>query len=67
MVVTACCVLHNICEIHGDTFDDDWLEESHSLRDLEEPCTPTDNSEEVDAQYIRQALGDYVDSNPVVD
>ena len=24
-VVAACCVLHNICEIHGDTFDDEWL------------------------------------------
>ena len=24
-VVAACCVLHNICEIHGDAFDDDWL------------------------------------------
>ena len=23
-VVAACCVLH-ICEIHGDAFDDDWL------------------------------------------
>ena len=24
-LVAACCVLHNICEVHGDTFDDDWL------------------------------------------
>ena len=24
-LVDACCVLHNICEVHGDTFDDDWL------------------------------------------
>ena len=24
-VVAACCVLHNICEIHGDTFDEEWL------------------------------------------
>ena len=20
-VITACCILHSICEIHGDTFD----------------------------------------------
>jgi hypothetical protein len=25
-IAKACCTLHNICEIHGDVFDDDWLE-----------------------------------------
>ena len=24
-VIAACCVLHNVCEIHGDTFNNDWL------------------------------------------
>ena len=24
-LVASCCVLHNICEIHGDSFNDDWL------------------------------------------
>ena len=24
-LATACCVLHNICEIHGDDFNDKWL------------------------------------------
>ena len=24
-LVTACCVLHNICEIHADSFNDEWL------------------------------------------
>ena len=23
-VIAACCVLHNICEIHGDGFDESW-------------------------------------------
>ena len=22
--VAACCTLHNVCEIHGDSFDDSW-------------------------------------------
>ena len=25
--VTACCILHNMCEIYGDTFHESWLEE----------------------------------------
>ena len=24
-LLAACCALHNICEIHGDTFDEEWL------------------------------------------
>ena len=24
-LVAACCVLHNVCEVHGDVFDDEWL------------------------------------------
>ena len=24
-VVGACCVLHNICQIHGDAFNNEWL------------------------------------------
>ena len=26
-LVTACCVLHNLCEVHGDSFNNDWLTE----------------------------------------
>ena len=60
-VVIACCVLHNICEIHGSTFSDDWLngitlEESES----EEPATSTRREESTeDFSYIIQALIDY--------
>ena len=25
-VVGACCMLHNICEIHNDTFNEEWLQ-----------------------------------------
>ena len=25
-LVAACCVLHNMCEVHGDLFDNSWLE-----------------------------------------
>ena len=26
-IITACCILHNMCEIHGDTFNEEWLED----------------------------------------
>ena len=25
-LVAACCVLHNICEIHGEHFNEEWME-----------------------------------------
>ena len=25
-LVSACCVLHNVCEIHGDHFNVEWLD-----------------------------------------
>lgn len=28
MFVLSCCILHIICEIHGDEFNDDCLEDS---------------------------------------
>ena len=24
-MVTVCAILHNICEVHGDEFDQEWL------------------------------------------
>ena len=66
MVVTACCILHNVCEIHGDVFDNEWLEHSQNP-DFEEPITNIaagDNDEE-DAKDIRQALVRYVHSHPL--
>ena len=26
-VVGVCCVLHNICEIHNDAFNKEWLQD----------------------------------------
>ena len=26
-IITACCILHNTCEVHGDAFVDNWLDE----------------------------------------
>ena len=26
-IISACCVLHNICEVHKEQFDEMWMEE----------------------------------------
>ena len=32
--MTACCVLHNICEVHSESFSDNWLEDvGHNITD----------------------------------
>lgn len=41
IVITACCTLHNICEIHGEEFDTDWLPEAISQPSDD---TPTDTT-----------------------
>ena len=33
-LVAACCVLHNVREVHGDTFNEDWLEGIESTTDI---------------------------------
>lgn len=52
-VVAACCVLHNVCEIHGEEFSDEWLEgvESESGSAAATPAQPQDS-----AVSIRDAL-----------
>ena len=53
-VIAACCVLHNMCEIHMESFDDDWMEGSSTeLRQPEVPRTASDNDRPSD---IRDAL-----------
>ena len=35
-VVAACCILHNVCEVHDERFNDQWLESLSGL-----PQSPT--------------------------
>ena len=32
-VVTACCVLYNFFEVHGHSFDEEWLQDHSPLDD----------------------------------
>lgn len=57
-LVTACCILHNLCEIHGDSFDDNWLE-ADPLADASSATSTTAVPPANAAVAIRQALCDY--------
>ena len=55
-LVAACCTLHNICEIHGDTFDEEWLE---GVEAVGEADTAETGSQSVSGESIRRALMAY--------
>ena len=56
-VVTACCILHNICEIHQDEFNEEWLEE------VQESSSASSSGGSLPSSSagvtIRNALADY--------
>ena len=61
-VVAACCILHNIREIHGDTFDDEWLQDTSE--DLSPPKQQTAARNE-SGDGVRNALMIYFCCNPL--
>ena len=56
-LVAACCVLHNMCEIHGETFDEDWM----NVTDHTSVNTASTASASLDSsgRDVRQALMTY--------
>ena len=57
-VITACCVLHNMCEVHGDAFSDLWLEDIDTY-DQPEASPSGGSSVSTAATAIRDALVQY--------
>ena len=53
-VVAASCVLHNICEAHGETFDDELLD--NSFRSTCNSHVEVVQDRQSDAEAIRNAL-----------
>ena len=60
-VVAACCVLHNICEVHGDAFDDDWTETDDNTNQTAATSSTTSTA---DGLRVREALIEYFENNP---
>lgn len=59
-VVAACCILHNICEVH---VNEEWLHEANAFNSN----VPTAHNEREggEAEDIRKALMNYVINNPI--
>ena len=57
--VSACCILHNVCEVHGDDFDDNWSCEDETSADVVNATVTTSVS--ATAEMMITALRDYFD------
>ena len=67
MVVTTCCILHNMCEKQGDAFDSDWLSDidisNKGTNELQQAIQ--DNDSKNTFSNIRNALIKYFIENPL--
>ena len=59
-IISACCVLHSICEVHKEQFDETWMEELASGVNASSPTQNT--STNTNAESIRTALCNYMNS-----
>ena len=62
-IITACCVLHNICEVHGDTFNEEWLQDDLSTDTDDTHATTTTTSSSHEGVAIRDTLVQYFSSS----
>lgn len=51
-IISACCILHNICEIHGENFDDVWLQDTAENY----PLVPYNKGNNAQPSAVRDAL-----------
>ena len=58
MIIMACCVLHNVCEIHGEEFDDMWLEDNknHPYPQPDNEISSNTTQENHTSEAIRDTL-----------
>lgn len=61
-LVTACCILHNMCEVHKDGFDTQWLDEVQASCHLTSSPASTSPSSTT-AINSRNALCDHIDNH----
>ena len=56
-VIAAACVLHNMCKIHGETFDESWA--NSVTDDLSQPDSLVHSSTHYGSTSVREALVQY--------
>ncbi len=59
-IISACCVLRNICEIHKEQFDETWMEELAS--GVNASSLTQNTSTNSNAESIRTALCNCINS-----
>lgn len=59
MMALASCVLHNVCEMHGDPFRDEWLEEVRQLECPQPSVTSPAYMDDPNAEQVRSLLCSY--------
>lgn len=58
-VIAACCVLHNICEVHQDSFNDAWLQEIETQVDQPAASSSVQSSSHAGGDQVRDILIKY--------
>lgn len=58
-IVLACCILHNLCEVHGDTFCSTWLQCSTPTQ-LQQPARVSTSISQTSATLVRDTLVQYM-------
>lgn len=63
-IVVACCILHNVCEIHGSHFVDSWLESDASTSCSQmQPTSTTTSQNTAESVEIRDTLVQYLSTH----
>ena len=63
VVAATACVLHNICEIHHDQFNDAWLVDNDGLAQPPTTAFRDISTSDSRSRQIRDALVTYFSSN----
>ena len=63
-LIAACCILHNLCEIHGERFNEDWLQDLDTSN-INQGCTvdSDSNGSHKNGEDVRKALTTYFKDN----